>query len=196
MSETAYSFILFVLVATATPGGATALATASGVQFGYRRSLPLMAGIAAGLASLAAISASGMAGLLQSLPTLEWSIRFVGSAYLLWLAIRIGCAGAPQGESRPAKPFGFSSGLVLLILNPKAWAMVLGAAASFTAVASNVPQLALIMAAGFAVAALISLSLWCLGGAALAKYLRTEFHWRMANILLGVLLALSIIPLW
>ena len=44
--------VLFVVVSTITPGGATTLATASGAQFGFRRSVPLIAGIAAGLASI------------------------------------------------------------------------------------------------------------------------------------------------
>ncbi len=52
--DTILPLILFVVVSTITPGGATTLATASGAQFGFRRSMPLMVGIAFGLASLAA----------------------------------------------------------------------------------------------------------------------------------------------
>ncbi|MCA3917522.1 MAG: LysE family translocator, partial [Burkholderia sp.] len=56
--------MLFVIVSTVTPGGATTLATASGAHFGYRRSLPMMAGIAAGLASMAAAAAAGLGSML------------------------------------------------------------------------------------------------------------------------------------
>jgi threonine/homoserine/homoserine lactone efflux protein len=77
---------LFVVVSTITPGGATTLATASGAQFGFRRSVPLMAGIAAGLASLAAASAAGLASLLLAAPSLQTAMRVAGSGYLLWLA--------------------------------------------------------------------------------------------------------------
>jgi threonine/homoserine/homoserine lactone efflux protein len=50
MLEAILPLVLFALVATATPGIATTLSTASGARFGFRRSVPLMAGSAAGLA--------------------------------------------------------------------------------------------------------------------------------------------------
>ncbi len=68
MPETFYSFVLFAAVATITPGGATTLATASGSRFGYARSLPLIAGIASGLAVLVASAATGLGALVPSVP--------------------------------------------------------------------------------------------------------------------------------
>ena len=196
MPELFTSFVLFAVVATATPGGATALATASGIQFGFYRSVPLLIGIALGLACLAAAAASGLASLLQTLPALELSVRLAGTAYLLWLAYRIGSAGMPgQGGSRDA-PISFAGGMLLLLLNPKGWATALGAAASFAALAATPLGLAAIMGATFAAAAIVSLCLWCIGGALLAKVLRTELHWRLVNAFLGLLLVISIIPMW
>ena len=75
--------------ATVTPGGATLLATASGARFGLRRSLPLLAGIAAGLAAVVALAGAGLGSLLQAAPALQSAMRVAGSAYLLWLAWRI-----------------------------------------------------------------------------------------------------------
>ncbi|WP_299619127.1 LysE family translocator [Pelagibius sp.] len=197
MSDLLASLVLFAVVATITPGGATTLATASGIQFGFRRSVPLLLGIAAGLAGLAAAAASGLAVLLQSLPMLEVTLKLAGTAYLLWLAYRIACAGAPdQGAGATAAPFGFIAGALLLLINPKAWAMVLGAVASFAALSGSPSQLALIMAATFGSAAIGSLTLWCAGGMAVARILRSERQWRLVNALLGLLLAASILPIW
>ena len=196
MPELFYSFVLFAVVATATPGGATTLATASGIQFGFRRSVPLLLGIALGLASLAAAAASGLAAFLHTFPALELAVRLAGTAYLVWLAYRIGMAGAPGQNSERDQPISFGGGMLLLLLNPKGWATTLGAAASFAALASSPAHLAAIMAATFATAALVSLCLWCIGGAVLAKALRTERHWRSVNGVLGLLLVASIIPMW
>src|SRR5580700_10348320 len=80
------SLVLFVIVSTITPGGATTLATASGAHFGYRRSIPLMAGIAAGLASMAASAAAGLGTILLALPSLQFVMKTLGSLYLVWLA--------------------------------------------------------------------------------------------------------------
>jgi len=188
--------VLFVVVSTITPGGATTLATASGAQFGFRRSVPLMAGIAAGLASLAAASAAGLAGLLLAAPSLQTAMRVAGSAYLLWLAWKIARSGRPNMNANMGVPTSFLGGAGLLWLNPKGWAMALGAAASFAALASGPIQLAFLLGTAFGLAAAMSLSLWCMAGLLLARMLRTERQWRVLNAVLGALLAASILPMW
>jgi threonine/homoserine/homoserine lactone efflux protein len=188
--------ILFAAVATATPGGATTLATASGVHFGYRRSLPLMAGIAVGLGAMAAAAAIGLASLLLALPALQLAMKAVGSLYLLWLAWRIGVSGPPRLGKDMAQPTRFITGIWLLWSNPKGWAMTSGAALSFTALAKGPSELALLLGAVFGTAAIISLSLWCIAGQLLARLLKADWHWRFANSLLAALLALSIVPTW
>ncbi len=98
--------LLFVTVATFTPGGATMLATASGGRFGFARSIPLMLGIAIALASLAAVAALGLGKLLLAIPALQTTVKAIGSAYLLWLAcasreaVRPTPAPAPRSRSR------------------------------------------------------------------------------------------------
>jgi threonine/homoserine/homoserine lactone efflux protein len=61
----------FVVVATVTPGGATTLATASGTRFGFVRSIPMMLGVALGLALLAAVASLGLGRMLLALPALQ-----------------------------------------------------------------------------------------------------------------------------
>lgn len=196
VSDTILPLALFVVVATVTPGGATTLATASGVQFGFRRSVPLMAGIVAGLASLAAASAAGLAGLLLAVPSLQTAMKVAGSAYLIWLAWQVARSGPPRTAGDMGTPTSFLGGACLLWLNPKGWAVALGAAASFAALASGPAQLALLLGAAFGLAAAASLSLWCAAGLVLARLLRTERQWRVLNAVLGVLLAVSVVPMW
>ncbi|GGF10309.1 amino acid transporter [Aliidongia dinghuensis] len=196
MAGTILPLALFALVSTITPGGATTLATASGAQFGFRRSVPLMAGIALGLASLAAAAAAGLAGLLLAAPALELALKLAGTLYLLWLARKIGRSGPPAMKTELARPTGFIAGACLLWLNPKGWAMTLGAAASFAVLAANPPALALLLGTTFGLAAAFSLTLWCLAGLMLARLLRTERQWRRLNGALGLLLAASIVPMW
>lgn len=197
MSETLFSLIVLVIVATITPGGATTLATASGTQFGFRRSVPLLGGIALGLASLAAIAAAGLAGLLRAVPALQLIMKVLGSVYLIWLAWKIASSGAPkQSANTPKTPTGFIGGALLLWLNPKGWTMALGAAASFAALTPDPVRLAAILGSAFGLAAIVSLVLWCTAGVLLGRTLRTDRHWRIANAALGVLVALSVVPIW
>ena len=194
--DTILPLALFVVVSTITPGGATTLATASGAQFGFRRSVPLMTGIAMGLASLAAAAAVGLGGLLLGVPSLQTAMRLAGSAYLLWLAWKIARSGPSNLRADMGVPTSFLGGACLLWLNPKGWAMALGAAASFAALASGPLQLAVLLGSAFGLAAAVSLSLWYLAGLLLARLLRTDRQWRVLNAGLGLLLVASILPMW
>ncbi|AZO28891.1 LysE family translocator [Mesorhizobium sp. M1B.F.Ca.ET.045.04.1.1] len=196
MSETIIPLVLFALISTSTPGIATTLSTASGAQFGFRRSVPLMAGSAAGLASVAAAGAAGLAGLLAAVPSLQLAMKIAGSLYLIWLAVKIGRSGPPNLDVTMAKPNSFFGGAGIQWMNPKGWAMGLGAAASFATLADGPLQLALLLSAVFGLAAAFSLSLWCTAGTLLARLLRTERQWRALNIALGLLLAASILQMW
>lgn len=187
---------LFAIVSTVTPGGATTLATASSAHFGYRRSMPLMGGIATGLASMAAGAAAGLAGVIQAFPSLQLAMKLVGTLYLLWLAWKMARSGSPHLHSNIARPIGFFGAVWLVWHNPKGWAVTLGAAASFASLAAEPLHLALILGCSFWVAAILSLSLWCIAGLILARLLRTDAQWHAFNALLGALLVISIVPMW
>ena len=188
--------VLFVTIATISPGGATTLATASGARFGFVRSTPLLAGIAVGLGALAGAAAAGLAGILLAAPFLQTSMKAIGSAYLLWLAMKIARSGAPVANDGAALPTTFIGGACLLLLNPKAWAMALGAAASFAMLAEGPLHLAALLGSAFALAASVSLCLWCAAGVLLARLLKTPAQWRLLNVSMAILLAVSIIPMW
>jgi threonine/homoserine/homoserine lactone efflux protein len=187
--------LAFAAVATVTPGGATLLAAASGASFGLRRSLPLVAGVSAGLAALTALAGAGFGALLHAAPALEVAMRAAGSAYLLWLAWRIARSGPPALREEVA-PAGFLAGIVLLWLNPKAWTMALAASAAHAGVAPGPAALAAVLGLVFGAAAAISLLLWCAFGLLLARAVRTSAQWRAVNALLGAALAASVLPIW
>ncbi|MBN8951998.1 MULTISPECIES: LysE family translocator [unclassified Rhizobium] len=188
--------ILFALVSTITPGGATTLATASGAHFGFRRSIPVMGGFAFGLGSMACAAAAGLGGLLMALPMLQIAMKTLGSLYLIWLAVRIGRSGEPREAGQMARPTGFLAGVWMLWHNPKGWAMTMGAAASFAALANSPLTLAILLGLTFCVMAALSLTLWCALGQLFARLLRAPWQWRALNIVLACLLLLSIIPMW
>lgn len=197
MPDLFVSLLAFAIVSTITPGGATTLATASGAQFGFVRSLPLLGGIACGLASLIGLVGGGLGAVVISLPQLQVALRLVGTAYLLWLAWTIGRLGAPSSTAgTAATSMGFVRGLLLLWLNPKAWTMAIAAASAYAGLSASPLHLALLLGMIFGLAATVSLTLWCMGGQWLSRTLKTDRQWRIVNISLGLLLAASVIPMW
>lgn len=192
-----FALLGFAVVATGSPGGATLLVTISGARHGVWRSLPLLGGIAAGLAALLVLAGAGLGTLVQAVPGLHLGMRVAGSAYLLWLAWRIARSGPPTaaGAGDAPRP-GFLAGMALLWLNPKAWAMSLAASAAFGGLASSPAALGALLGTVFGIAGACSLLFWCASGQLLARRLKTEAAWRRLNQALGALLAASVIPLW
>lgn len=191
-----FPLIAFAAVSTVTPGATTTLATASGAHFGFRRSLPFMIGVAIGLAAMAVAAAAGLAGLLLAAPSLQFAMKLAGSAYLLWLAVRIGRSGPPHLERSIARPTSLFGALWIQLQNPKGWTMTLGAAASFAGLAGGPAELATLLGAIFGIFALLSLMLWCAAGLLLAQVLRQGWQWQLVNAALGLALAGSIVPMW
>lgn len=197
MSDLFISLITFALVATISPGGATTLATASGAQFGFVRSIALIVGIAVGLGSLVSIVGGGLGSLILSYPQFQIILRGVGSAYLLWLAWSIARLGAPHSSANAAHaPMGFFKGAFLPLVNPKGWTMALSSAGAYAGLSQNPLTLGLLLGGTFCLAALLALTLWCVGGQWMARALKSERQWRIVNIGLGLLLVASIIPMW
>ncbi|HWK67796.1 MAG TPA: LysE family transporter [Rhizobiaceae bacterium] len=194
--EQSLAFLLFVAAATVSPGGATALATASGARFGIRRSFPFIAGISIGMGAMAVASASGLASLLLALPALELAIRATGTGYLLYLAWRIAWAGSPADATSGIGPLGAFGAAATVLYNPKAWAVTIGAASSFAHLAGSVVGQVLLIGTTFLGFAAVSMGLWCVLGYAFRQVLKSEGHWRVLNAVLGALLAASIIPMW
>ncbi len=92
----------FAFAMSATPGPNNAMVAASAANFGLRRTWPHMLGIAIGFPAMLVLTALGVGGLLQDSPGLQRALRWVGAAWLLWLAWRIAVA-APAGPG-PAGP--------------------------------------------------------------------------------------------
>jgi threonine/homoserine/homoserine lactone efflux protein len=191
------SLLVFAAIATMTPGGATVLVASSGARFGFRNSIPLLVGTTSGVSGLCAGAAAGLGILVQAVPELELTVRTLGTGYLLWLGWRIANAGSPHAaEGAAHKPVGLVGGVLLLVLNPKAWATAIGAAATFASMSASPAELALLMGGVFGCFAILSLSLWCAVGTFLAKALTTEWQWRVLNSVLGLTLAASVSYMW
>ena len=115
-----FAAAVFLLIVTPGPG---VLSTAGvGAAFGWRQGLFYVAGLCAGtnLVSLAVIS--GLAAVILADPVVRTILLFASSAYLGYLALRIALAGATIAFIRTAAP-GFTAGLTLQFINPKAYAV-------------------------------------------------------------------------
>ena len=114
------AFLPAALALNLTPGADMMLALAQGLSGGRRAALAASAGISLGVLIHALAAGLGLAALVAAMPGAMGAIRWLGAAYLLWLAVqalRHGVA-APQAAAR-APGRAFRAGLAVNLLNPK-----------------------------------------------------------------------------
>lgn len=185
----------FAFVSSITPGPNNFMLMASGVNFGFRRTIPHMFGIAGGFASLLLAVGFGVGALIHAYPALEMAMKIASAAYLAYLAWKIalsrGLGDKGQGAS---EPMTFLQAAAFQWVNPKAWAMALVAMGAY--VSASAPVLSvLIVALAFVLVNFPSVSVWTLFGMGLRRFLSDEKRLRLFNLAMGLLLLATIWPL-
>lgn len=194
--ELLLAFIAFAFVTSVTPGPNNMMLLASGVNFGLRRSLPHMFGISLGFMLLVASVGLGLGQLFERIPLLYSVLRYLGAAYLLYLAWKIAGSGAPDSQSKAAgKPFTFLQAAAFQWVNPKAWIMAIGAITTYTPQENFVVNV-LLIAALFALVNCPSVGLWTVAGSLLRNWLSNARALRTFNIGMALLLVASLYPIF
>ncbi|MGE8496786.1 MAG: LysE family translocator [Pseudomonas sp.] len=194
-TELLIAFIAFAFVTSVTPGPNNMMLLASGVNFGLRRSVPHMLGISLGFMVLVMAVGLGLGQVFERFPLLYTVLRYVGAAYLLYLAWKIANAGAPDSQSGPqGKPFSFLQAAAFQWVNPKAWVMAIGAITTYTPHENFVTNV-LLIAALFALVNCPSVGIWTMAGSLLRNWLDNPKVLRAFNILMALLLVASLYPI-
>ena len=187
------ALISFCLVATITPGPNNMMLLSSGATFGLRRTVPHLIGISGGCAIMVLVLGWSVAGLMTRVPLLYTLLHVASTAYLLWLAWKIATSAGPHAASARGRPFTMLNAAGFQWVNPKAWAMVLGAVASF-ARPDHLGSDVLVIAAVLVLVGFPCISLWAGCGAMLTRALRHPRALRAFNVTMAGLLVLSIAP--
>ena len=167
---------------------------ASGVNFGFRRTIPHMIGIGAGFLSLLLAVGFGLGAILHTVPVLYTILKFAGGAYLIWIAWKIASARTISEKEAGARPMSFMAAAAFQWINPKAWVMSITAMATYT-----IPEIyfASVLMVGFvfAVINVPTVSTWTGFGSALRDWLSVPVRLKWFNITMAVLLVLSLWPM-
>jgi threonine/homoserine/homoserine lactone efflux protein len=192
-----FGFVLAGLALAGSPGPATLSLAASGAAFGARRSLGYMAGIVLDMVVVMAITASGVAGVLVTLPGAAPVVTALAALYFVYLALRIATA-PPLAASAPARRQpSFVAGMFLSLVNPKDYAAM---AALFSGFVLTREDLGLEVAVkALLLATIITLvnTAWLFAGAALTRFFHDPSTNRAINLIFAALLIASVaFALW
>ncbi|WKT59230.1 LysE family translocator [Microbulbifer thermotolerans] len=166
----------------------------SGLNHGVSRSLPHLLGICLGFPAMIIAIGLGLGTVFTRFPLLHEVIRWLGIAYLLYLAWSIANT-RKVGSAGNSRPFSFLQAAAFQWVNPKGWIMAIGALAAFTDSGSEMwLEVARIALTFFAVGS-PCIIVWMLFGVGLQRVLTEPRNLRRFNLAMGMLLAASIIPI-
>jgi len=188
-------FALFALVTSITPGPNNTMLLASGVNFGFNRTIPHMLGITCGFFVLVVAVGFGLGAVFQTYPLLYTVLRYVGAAYLLYLAWKIAHSGpVSDSEKGESKPISYLGAAAFQWVNPKAWIMAIGAISTYTPMQGYFTNV-IVIAAVFALINLPSVGVWAACGTLLRNALKDRRWLRVFNWGMAALLVVSLYPL-
>lgn len=184
---------LFAFVSSITPGPNNTMLMASGANFGFRASIPHMMGVSGGFLLLVVAVGLGLGGLFAAYPELHDVLAVAGGLYLLWLAWKIATSsGLGMGEAG-ARPQTFLQAAAFQWVNPKAWAMALGAVTAYAPRDGYVANI-LLVSVIFTAINLPCVASWTGFGVGLRRFLDRPAVLRAFNVGMALLLVLSLLP--
>jgi threonine/homoserine/homoserine lactone efflux protein len=190
------AFVVFATVMFFTPGPNNVMLLSSGLTYGFRRTLPHIAGITIGFAFMVGAVGVGLGTVFIAYPVLQTILKYLGVAYLIYLAAVIAMSEpvAPDQENRRG-PMTFWGAAMFQWINAKGWVMVIGTITAYAAIASFPWNIAIQVALSLILGA-ASCTAWALFGTALRPILTAPKAVRAFNIVMAVLLLASLYPVF
>lgn len=179
----------YYMVMSITPGPNNVMLTGSGANFGYQRTLPHVLGIVLGCAAQTYALCLGLGILFVAFPAIQSVLKWLGAAYLLYLAWKLVGQAAVQSKTA-GKPLTFFEAAGFQFVNPKAWVKAITTSTLFLPPGTS-PWLAGLWI--FTVCVVVNFtsgSVWALFGVGMGRLLtnsrrRLLFNASMAILLVG-----------
>ena len=192
--DAALALMSFAFVAAMTPGPNNIMLTASGVNFGFARTIPHMIGICAGFVALVLAVGLGVGAAFTALPEAKTVLKVVGAAYMLWLAWKVATAAPSDADERRAAPMTFWQAAAFQWVNPKAWVMAVSAMAVYVRPLHALADVGAVTVA-FGLVTVPAVVTWAAFGHVLRRVLRDPAKVRVFNIAMALLLVASVMPM-
>jgi threonine/homoserine/homoserine lactone efflux protein len=195
-NQTLFALVIFAIVSSITPGPNNIMLLASGVNFGFKRTIPHMLGICFGFFVLCIAVGLGIGTLLQAFPKFHFILKIISALYLVYLGLRIALSRSMANDpDSTAKPMTFLQASLFQWVNPKAWMMAISAMLMFSSTESPLMSMLLISVV-FAIVNLPCVSIWAVFGVMLKQVLSHPTYLKWFNIFMGSLLIMSIYPIF
>jgi threonine/homoserine/homoserine lactone efflux protein len=190
------AFVVFAIVMFFTPGPNNIMVLSSGLTYGFRRTLPHIAGITFGFAFMVGAVGLGLGTIFIAYPVLQTVLKYAGAAYLVYLAVVIALSGAPTpGSDTGRGPMSFWGAALFQWVNAKGWVIVIGTITAYAAIAQFPYNIAIQTCLSLLIG-IVSTVTWALFGSALRPFLKSPMAVRAFNVIMAILLLASLYPVF
>jgi threonine/homoserine/homoserine lactone efflux protein len=191
------AFLMFAVVMFFTPGPNNIMLLSSGLTYGFRRTVPHMAGITVGFAFMVGAVGLGLGTVFIAYPILQTILKYIGVAYLVYLAAAIALAepSSPESGDGRGRPMTFWGAAMFQWVNAKGWVMVIGTITAYAAIAAFPWNIAIQVTLSLILGTLSCIA-WALFGTALRPILTSRVAVRAFNIVMAILLLASLYPVF
>jgi len=190
------NFALFSALATFyftmffTPGPNNAMLTASGMKFGFIKTLPHLLGIPLGHIIQIGLTCFGLAKIFTIYPQIQIYMKILCFLYLMYLSWKmIGSFSLVQKES--GRPLKFYEAALFQFINPKAWSIAIAVASGFFPSQENIVFGIIFVTLTAAIICFPTISLWALFGSGLRKFVKNNKTKKIIEYILAILLVLT-----
>ena len=181
----AFYFTMFV-----TPGPNNAMLTASGMKFGFIRTLPHLIGIPLGHIIQISLVCFGLVNLFLIYPEIQFYMKILCFLYLLYLSWKmIGSFNLIKKES--GRPLMLYEASLFQFINPKAWSIAIAVASGFFPTEENIFIGISFVTITAAIICFPSICLWALFGSGLRTFVNNEKTKKITEYFLAFLLVLT-----
>jgi len=189
LALSSYYFVMYI-----TPGPNNTMLTASGIRFGFVRTVPHLIGIPTGHALQLTLVCLGLGALFEQYAFIQDTLKWIGSAYLIYLSWKI-FGSLKLGSKNTGKPLKFFEAIIFQFVNPKAWVICITATSLFFPREEN-RYLAIVFLVLFSyLINLPCISCWALFGTGIKNLLKKVIIKRAVEWLMAILLALTAISI-
>src|SRR6202790_3907491 len=168
------AFIVFAAVMYFTPGPNNIIVLSSGLNHGFRPTIPAIAGITFCCAFMVAAVGLGFGTVFVAYPLLQTILKYAGAAYLIYLAavIAMSARGTRRQHNRRG-PITFWVAAMFQWVNVKGWVMVIGTITAYAGIA-RFPWNIAIQVAVCLLLGVAATSIWTLSGSSLRSLMTSS----------------------
>ena len=189
------SMALFWIVAAYTPGPNNVIASYSGFNFGIKKTLPHIFGVAFGFTFLIFLLTIGLVNVFKIFPIIQESLKYLGSIFLVYLAYKIYFSKI-DSEKKNENPVKFIETFLFQFLNPKGVLIGIIIVSTYVEHGENYLKYATQVIFFAFLVSLTSITFWTFVGKYLRKFATNEKFIKYFNCVMSLLLILSIITFY